>query len=227
MVWQMSFFGLFKKTERLATLADLQAFCVRHALCSARKDMSNFVEQRIEIMPQQYFEPQERLDALNRACWRAYPVALINILEMLSVEFRNTPQAGLNLEESETLLVHIALSLMQDALPDQPFADHVWLGYGQDVCLQLAQAHSLPPRYIRDIPRSRVRSFCALMPLHPDVVLAEHSAIERHLQVKICRAHDGFLHSVDWPSLSADIKQNLPSLAHVSPKPIKSVIASV
>ena len=194
---------LFGRRTKITTLEALSTFCDRQAAFNCQKNIFEFVRARATTNTESLFEEAAFRDAMERARWQGYPIALTNMLEMVAGMLRQDSRivAG-----DAVILAHMqrmARGLMTSYAGMQPFTAEEWDAMTRKVMAALAHAHAMPVKPVKDIPLPRSQAFFDLIPLHPHIKGPDFKSIQNHMRVNLCRAHDELVRSVDMEVLAS------------------------
>lgn len=202
MVWQL----IFGKPRKIASFEELARFCDEQAAFNCQKNIYEFVRARASSNAQSLFEEEAFKEALNQARWRGYPLALTNMMEMVSVMFRTSFA-----EEEEAVagvrpaVRRIASQLMRGYENEQPFEREEWLSLTEKVDVALVHATNGPMKAVKDIPIARARAFFDLIPFHEEIKAPDFPSIENHMKVNLCRAHDELLRKISKEEIAVEL----------------------
>jgi hypothetical protein len=183
--------------DALATFIDEQtAFLVQ-------KGMYEYSRARAGHYSKVLFTEQEFLNALEQSRWRAYPLGLAMVGEVVEGVLR--PHAGGDVPRQVDNLRAFVLSVLDRYPAPAALGDSGWAEARAELDQRLQRLGLHPPKRVIDVPEPYARTYWDLMPIAKEVRSRDFSTTHSYLQVTLCNIHDELTRRGDLPALAGQL----------------------
>jgi hypothetical protein len=191
----MGFFDLFRRAPAIRDAAALADFIDRNAAFLVQKGMYEYSRARAGHYAKVLMSEPEFLQAIDRARWRAYPLGLAMVAEM--VEKVLDPHLLQDRRAGIQALSSVVLSVF-DRYP-VPTSFHVtaWEGARRELARRLDLIGLHPPKLVKDIPVPFTQMYFDMMPIDEKLRAPDFLAISNYLRVSLINIHDELVDRVD------------------------------
>jgi len=200
-------FGLFKRKPKIATLASLVDFIDAQSAFVVQKGIYEYSRARAGHYSKVLFREPGFLSAVEEARWKAFPLGLAMIAEVVdSALRRNTPAVG-----GATAAVEAATLEAFDRYPvPLSLGDAAWRAARDALVVKLAHLTLHAPKRAFDVSEPYAQAYFDLMPIYEKLRRPDFPTLRNYLRVQLCNIYDEFLARLDIPALSAEIAQAEP-----------------
>jgi hypothetical protein len=195
----LDFWGLFRRPPPIRDTVALADFIDQHAAFVAQKGIYEYARARAGPYSKVLFREQAFLDAIEEARWRAYPLGLVMVAELVEGILR--PHSGDDRARHFDAFRDLVLSIF-DRYPVPPIGEQAWSELRSELVrrLQLISLH--PPKRAMDIPVQFAQTYWELMPIHEKLRSQDFPTTRNYLRVTMCNIHDEFSKRVDAPAVT-------------------------
>lgn len=197
----MGLLSLFRKTRK-AGLDDAEVFMERNSAFLVQKSIFEYSRARAGVLSYHLFKEEAFKRAVEEARWRAFPVGLRLVAEMVEGQLR--PHVAP--DEAPRLLDRVTgLAMRVIARHEAPavLASGEWEAAREAVRLRLARLQLHPPKRVKDIPVQDTDEIFGLMPIHESLRLNDRQLVQNNLRVNLCRIYEDFVAETDVAALAA------------------------
>jgi hypothetical protein len=183
-----------RRTAPIATGPALADFIDSNAAFLVQKGLYEYSRARAGHYAKILFAEAGFREAIERSRWRAFPLGLAMVTEMVEGVLREYAE-----DRRATLdsLSALALSVF-DRYPVPAVLDPLrWAEARKELAqrLDLVGMHAVKPA--KDIPVPFAEAYFALMPIHEKLRTSEFPTITSYLRVSMCNIHDEFANRMD------------------------------
>jgi hypothetical protein len=199
----MGFLDRFRRPPPIRDVPALAEFIDRNAAFVAQKGIYEYSRARAGHYSKVLFREPEFQTAADSSRWRAYPLGLAMVTEMVEGILRphvDDRRAALD------ILISIALSVF-DRYPPPPALDaKTWSQLRSELAhnLDLIGIHAV--KAAKDIPTPFAERYFELMPIHEKLRASEFPTITNYLRVTMCNIHEEFSTRIDAPALAQAVR---------------------
>jgi hypothetical protein len=195
--------GLFEFFRRRPPIRDAKAladFIDRQAAFLMQKGLYEYARARAGHYAKVLFREPGFQTAVEDARWRAYPLGLAMVAELVEGVLR--PYAADRHRQLDALS-ELVLSVFDRYPVPAALGAHVWSEARVELArrLQLAGMHA--PKRAFDICEPWAETYFNLMPIHEKLRGHDFPTIRNYLRVTLCNIHDEFGKRMDAPALAA------------------------
>jgi hypothetical protein len=191
----MSLFGFFRRPAPIATEAELADFIDQNAAFLAQKGIYEYSRARAGPYAKVLFKEQTFLDAIEVSRWRAFPLGLAMVGEMVEGMIR--PHAGEARQAAQDALIALVLSVFDRYPAPTALGAAEWAELRKELARQLALIGLHRPKLVKDIPERLADDYFALMPIHEKLRGRDQPTMRNYLRVTMCNIHDALAKRMD------------------------------
>lgn len=197
----MGLFGFLRRKPKVRTAADLAHFIDENAAFLMQKGLYEYSRARAGHYAKVLFSDQGFLAAMEESRWRAFPLGLALITEMVDGTLR--PYARDNARALLDVLSGLVLSVFDRyPIPAALGADK-WKDARADLAQRLDRIGTHPPKRVIDIPIAHAETYWDYMPIHEKLRTRDLPTTTNYLRVQMSNIHDELLKRMD-PAAMAD-----------------------
>jgi hypothetical protein len=196
---------IFWRPLPVADLDALATFVDERAAFLVQKGIYEYSRARAGHYAKVLFSEREFLDTLEQSRWRAYPLGLAMVGEVVEGIFR--PHAGDDAAQHLDSLRRFVLAVFDRYPPPESLGAVAWRDAraGLDQRLRLLGLH--PPKRAIDIPEPYARTYWDLMPIHKEIRTRDFQTTHNYLKVMLCNIHDELTRRADVPALVRRLRE--------------------
>src|ERR1044071_8062902 len=178
----------FRKPEPIRDAAALAEFIDGNAAFVTQKGLYEYSRVRAGHYAKVMFKEETFQQAIEHARWRAYPLGLAMIAEVVDSVLHLEKAHGrqINLEQLREMVLSIF-----DRYPVPPsIGTGAWRGMRdeRDRRLKLIDLH--PPKRAKDIQEPYAEAYFDTMPIHEQLLGRDFPTTKNYLKVTLCNVHD-------------------------------------
>jgi hypothetical protein len=148
------------------------------------------------------FAEQAFVDAVDRSRWRAYPLGLAMVGELVEGVLR--PHAADRLRQLD-LLRALVLSVFDRYPTPAALGEQAWSDLRTELKRRLHLTGLHPPKRAFEIPEPFAKAYFDLMPIHKKLRASEFPTLHNYLKVTLCNIHDELSKRIDAPALARSL----------------------
>jgi hypothetical protein len=194
-------FGFFRRPPPIRDVAALGDFIDRHAAFVAQKGVYEYSRARAGHYAKVLFKEKEFQHAVEVARWRAYPLGLAMVAELVHGILR--PHAGDRHGVVHAAVVALALDAFDRYPVPAALGDAAWSELRDELRQRLNRIDLHPPKFAKDIPEPFAQAYFSLMPIHQKLRTSEFPTIRNYLRVSLINVHDELSKRMDASAMAA------------------------
>jgi hypothetical protein len=208
----MNWRGLaFWRQPPIADLDALAAFVDEQSAFLVQKGIYEYSRARAGHYAKVLFNEPEFLEALEQSRWRAYPLGLAMVGELIEGVLRghagDAPAPHLDGWRRFVLSVF-------DRYPVPPaIGQRAWQEARADLDRRLQALGLHPPKRAIDIPAPYARTYWDLMPIHKEIRSRDFPTTHSYLKIVLCNIHEQLTGRADLPALARQVRESGSSLS--------------
>ncbi len=154
-------------------------------------------------LPKVLFREPEFQAAIETARWRAFPLGLAMVAEMVEGVLR--AHVGEQRRAAHEALSDIVLDVFDRYPVPAALGADEWREHRAELArrLQLAGLHA--PKRAMDIPEQWAQTYFDLMPIHEKLRSRDFPTTRNYLRVAMCNIHDEFSERLDVPAVTSSL----------------------
>lgn len=184
--------------DRLADFVDEQSSFV------AQKGIYEYSRARAGHYAKVLFGEPEFIEAVDRSRWRAYPIGLAMVAELVEGVLR--PYAGTDQLRQLAGLRRLALSVFDRYPVPAMLTAGEWRDARRELERRLDHIGLHPPKRAMDVPEPFADAYFNVMPIHKKLRASDAPTIRNYLRVTMCNVHDEFTRRVDAAAASEQLR---------------------
>jgi hypothetical protein len=201
----VGFFGFFRRPPLIGDAKALADFIDRNAAFVAQKGIYEYSRARAGHYAKVLFRESGFLEAVERARWRAYPLGLAMVGELVEGILR--PFATDRYAQIEALR-ELVLDVFDRYQVPVVLGPQAWNEERRELAWRLALIGLHPPKRAFEICEPWAKTYFDLMPIHEKLRQNEFPTIRNYMRVTLCNIHDEFSKRMDAPALAALLRND-------------------
>jgi hypothetical protein len=197
----MGLLDIFRRAPAIREPAALADFIDRQAAFVVQKGIYEYSRARAGPYSKILFREQEFVQAADAARWRAYPLGLAMVGEVIDGVLRRA--AGPDRGEELQALSRLVLSVFDRYACPAALEPAIWHDARGELERQLQRIGLHAAKRVIDIPGPLAEAYFALMPIHEKMRGRDFETMHNYLKVTLCNIHDELSRRVDGPALIA------------------------
>ena len=194
----MGLFGLFRRQPPIRDVGELADFIDENAAFLIQRGMYEYARARAGHYAKVLFAEPEFLAAVEQSRWRAYPMGLAMVGEMVEGTLRERAQDRRALLDAVAALV---LSVFDRYPIPDALESGAWNAARADLARRLDQIGLHPPKRVIDIPEQFAADYFNLMPIHEKMRSQDEPTTRSYLKLSLCNMRDELVKRMDAPAI--------------------------
>ena len=198
----MGFFDIFKRKPPIRDSAALAEFIDANAAFVTQKGIYEYARARAGHYAKVLFSEQGFQEAADHARWRAYPLGLGMVAEIVD----NVLHRGRDVERLPGLqkLREVVLDVFDRYPPPAALDSQSWRDSRAELVRRLDQLSLHPPKRAIDIPETYIQPYFEAMPIHEKLKKTDFHTTHAYLKVVLCNVHEELENRIDLPALERE-----------------------
>ena len=203
----LGFFDFFRGPPPIRDADALADFVDRQSAFLMQKGIYEYSRARAGHYSKVLFREEGFQDAVEQSRWRAYPLGLAMVAELVEGVLR--PHAADRLKQLDGLNT-LVLSVFDHYPVPAALGAQAWREARVELVrrLQLIGLHA--PKRAFDICEPWAETYFDLMPIHETLRASEFPTIRNYLRVSLCNIHDELTKRMDAQALAAMLARPTP-----------------
>ena len=199
----MRLLSFFRRPPPIRDVPALAEFIDGNAAFVAQKGIYEYSRARAGHYAKVLFREQEFQTAADESRWRAYPLGLAMVSELVEGVLR--PHAE-DRRAALDRLIAISLSVFDRYPTPAVLSTETWSQLRDELThnLDLIGIHAV--KAAKDIPIPFAEQYFQLMPIHEKLRASEFPTIRNYLRVTMCNIHEEFSKRIDAPALTQAVR---------------------
>jgi hypothetical protein len=194
----MSFLNrLLGRRAKIADWAGIEDFLDRHGAFLVNRTMYEYARARSGLNSEKLFREEMFKAAIEEGRWRAYPIALGYIAELVEGELRPPALAARRGEALVASLRASAEAVHRRYAPPADFPGGAWEEGIAEMGAKIGRLGLGPAKTAADIPIATFETFFGHVPLHPTVMKHDYEVVLNHVRSNMCNILDTFRAEAD------------------------------
>ena len=193
----------FWRQPPIADLDALAVFVDEQSTFLVQKGIYEYSRARAGHYAKVLFSEPEFLEALEQSRWRAYPLGLAMVAELVEGVLRGHADGALgpHLDGWRRLV----LSVFDRYPAPASLGTQAWQAERADLDRRLQALGLHPPKRAIDIPEPYARTYWDLMPIHKEIRSRDFPTTHSYLKITLCNVHDQLTSRADLPALARQL----------------------
>jgi hypothetical protein len=200
----LGIFGFLRRKPKVRTAADLAHFIDENAAFLMQKGLYEYSRARAGHYAKALFAEPGFIAAIEQSRWRAFPLGLALIGEMVDGALR--PYARDNARALLDVLSGIVLSIFDRYPVPAALGPETWKDLRADLAQRLDRIGTHPPKRVVDIPTAHAQTYWDLMPIHEKLRTRDLPTTTSYLRVQICNIHDDLMKRMDPAAMTDNLR---------------------
>jgi hypothetical protein len=200
----LRFFELFRRRPPIRAREELADFIDQQAAFLMQKGIYEYSRARAGHYAKVLFREEGFRDAVEQSRWRAYPLGLAMVAELVEGVLR--PHAANRHRQLETISI-LVLSVFDRYPVPLALGAQAWSEARIELARRLHLIGMHAPKRAFDICEPWTETYFNLMPIHEKLRASEFPTIRNYLRVTLCNIHDEFTQRLEAATLTAALQQ--------------------
>jgi hypothetical protein len=200
----MGLFDWFRKPRPIRDAAGVSDFIDRNAAFLMQKGLYEYSRARAGHYGKVLFGEPEFQAAVEMSRWRAFPLGLAMVAEMVEGVLRGRigeRQSGLE------AITEIVLEIFDGYPVPAALGDEEWRNLRSELAHRLQMIGLHPPKRVIDVPEQWAQTYFDLMPIHQKLRARDFPTTRNYLRVGLCNIHDEFVARLDIPAVAPSLRR--------------------
>ena len=194
----MGLFKLFRRRPPIRDVAALADFIDQNSAFLVQKGLYEYSRARAGHYAKVLFREQGFIDAVEQSRWRAYPLGLAMVGELVEGVLRPYET---NRREQLDALSSLVLSVFDRYPVPASLGEQAWRDERAELDRRLRLMGMHAPKRAFDICEPWVDTYFNLMPIHEKLRGSDYPTIRNYLRVTLCNIHDELTKRMDAQAL--------------------------
>jgi hypothetical protein len=186
---------LLRRKPQIRTLQELADFIDEHSAFLVQKGIYDYSRARAGHFSKVMLADKGFQNALNRARWRAFPLGLAMVGEM--VETVLAPHAGGDRRSALDPLIKRVLAVHDRYPRPAELTEEEWAAGRADLALHLERLSTHPPKRVIDIPVPFAERYFAMMPFDKPFLTPDAPTARGFMQLHLVKAQEELMNRMD------------------------------
>jgi hypothetical protein len=195
---------LFWRRPPITDLNALSAFVDEQSAFLVQKGMYEYSRARAGHYAKVLFSEPEFLEALEQSRWRAYPLGLAMVGELIEGVLR--AHAGDASAPHLNGWRRFVLSVFDGYPVPAALGEAAWREARSDLDRRLQAAGLHPPKRAIDIPAPYAKPYWDMMPIHKEIRSRDFPTTHSYLKISLCNIHEQLTTRANLPALARQLR---------------------
>jgi hypothetical protein len=197
----MAFFGFFRRRPPIREVADLARFIDEQSAYLVQRYLYDYTNARAGPYTSGLLARPEFQQEMERARWRAYPLGLAMIGEMVEGVLR--PYAGNDRHALIGPLNTLVLGIFDRYDIPKAIGTGAWRGAREELALKLDHVGLHPPKSVADIPEPYVERYFNMMPFDEALLSRDVPTTRAYLRLNLINIRDELVKRMNAADMAA------------------------
>jgi hypothetical protein len=198
----MGLMDFFRRKPRIGDRAALAQFIDENAAFLVQKGIYEYARARAGHYAKVLFGEPEFQAAVEVARWRAYPLGLLMVSEMVEGVLREGTAERRGALDTLTAL---ALGVFDRYPVPAGLGEQAWAEQRAELARRFQLIGLHPPKRVMDIPEQWAQAYFDLMPIHEKLRGRDFPTTRNYLRVTLCNIHAELVERLDLPAMTASL----------------------
>jgi hypothetical protein len=195
---------LFRRRPPIRDLSELADFIDEHAAFVVQKGIYEYSRARAGHFSKVLFNEEDFVQAAERSRWRAYPLGLAMVGEIVEGVLR--PSGRTEQKVTSRSFKALVLSVFDRYPVPARLGDDVWAAARDELARRLDLVGLHPPKRAMDVPEQFAESYFALMPIHGSLRGSDHPTLKNYLKITLCNVHAELTDRLDAEAIGEQLR---------------------
>jgi hypothetical protein len=197
---------IFRRAPPIRDAAELADFIDEQSAFLVQKGIYEFSRARAGHYAKVLFTERTFLDAAEQSRWRAYPLGLAMVGEMVFGLLR--PQEEQARSATSNALATIVLSVFDRYAVPSAIGGEAWRDARGALAHHFTLMASRPRKRVMDIPEPFAEKYFALMPIHKKMRASDFPTMKNYLRVVLINIHDELARRLDAEAMATELRKS-------------------
>ena len=198
----MGLLDFLRRKPPIRDAAAVGAFIDENAAFLVQKGIYEYARARAGHYAKVMFKEPGFHAAVEVSRWRAYPLGLAMVAEMVEGVLHANAADRLTVRD---LVSTLALDIFDRYPVPAVLGERAWSEQRVELARQLQLIGLHPPKRVIDIPEQWAQTYFDLMPIHEKLRGRDFPTTRNYLRVTMCNIHDEFTDRLDVPAVAASL----------------------
>ena len=198
----MGLLDFLRRKPPIRDAAAVGAFIDENAAFLVQKGIYEYARARAGHYAKVMFKEPGFHAAVEVSRWRAYPLGLAMVAEMVEGVLHANGADRLTVRD---LVSTLALDIFDRYPVPAVLGERAWSEQRVELARQLQLIGLHPPKRVIDIPEQWAQTYFDLMPIHEKLRGRDFPTTRNYLRVTMCNIHDEFTDRLDVPAVAASL----------------------
>jgi len=200
----MGFFDFFRRPDPIRDADELANFIDRQSAFVTQKGIYEYSRARAGHYSKVLFKEPEFQAACDAARWRAYPLGLAMVAEVVEGVLR--PLAAGEEHRQRQALVSLVLAIFDRYPVPAAIGERAWQELRTELEHRLKLVGFHPTKWAKDVPEQFAESYFNLMPIHEKLRSRDFQTTRSYLRVTMTNVHDELTKRLDAPATAESLR---------------------
>ena len=200
----MGLLDFFRRPPPIRDVEALADFIDRNAAFVVQKGIYEYSRARAGHYAKVLFKEPEFQTAADHSRWRAYPLGLALVAELVEGVLR--PAAGDDRLAQSNALMAVTLAIFDRYPLPAMLGEVAWSELRAELVQRLKLISLHPPKRPFEIPEQFAESYFAMMPIHEKLRGNDFPTLHNYLRVTLVNVHDELTKRIDVPAVSQSLR---------------------
>jgi hypothetical protein len=196
----LGFLDFFRRRPTVCNVAALADFIDGHSAFVVQKGIYEYSRARAGHYAKILFREQAFIEAAEQSRWRAYPLGLAMVGELVEGVLR--PYAGAEWRQGLETICALVLSVFDRYPAPAALGEGSWRDARAELARRLQLIGLHPVKRVIDISAPFAQAYFDLMPIHEKLRGQDFPTLQNYLKVTLCNVHDELTKRMDAQALS-------------------------
>jgi hypothetical protein len=196
----LGFLDFFRRRPPIRDTQALADFIDQHSAFLVQKGIYEYSRARAGHYAKVLFREQGFIDAVEQSRWRAFPLGLAMVGELVEGVLRPHER---NRSEALEAFNALVLSVFDRYPVPVALGEHVWSEERIELERRLRLNGMHAPKRAFDICEPWAETYVSLFPIHEKLRGRDFPTIRNYLRVTLCNIHDELTKRMDAPAVAA------------------------
>ena len=200
----MGFLDFLRRPEPIRDAGELADFIDRHAAFVVQKGIYEYSRARAGHYAKVLFKEPEFQAACDVSRWRAYPIGLAMVAELVEGILR--PLAAGEEHRQREALASLVLAIFDRYPVPAALGETAWSELRAELEHRLKLIGFHPPKWAKDVPEQFAESYFNLLPIHEKLRGRDFPTTRNYLRVTLTNVHDELTKRLDAPAAAKSLR---------------------
>jgi hypothetical protein len=201
----MGLLAIFRRWPPIRDAQALADFIDRNAAFVVQKGIYEYSRARAGHYAKVLFREPEFQAAAEQSRWRAYPLGLALVAELVEGVLR--PVAGEHRQAQADALNELVISVFDRYPPPAPIGEFAWTEQRAELARWLKLINLHPIKLAMDVPEQFAESYFEMMPIHEKLRGRDFLTTRNYLRVTMINIHEELTTRLDCVAVAHSLRR--------------------